>query len=927
MNEERFRQIEELYHAARERKPEEREALLAQADAEVRAKVEALLAHDDSGDKILDRPAWEAEPSLLGQPGNASLTPGAQIGPYKIEAELGTGGMGDVYRAVDTRLNRPVAIKVAKERFSERSQREARAIAALNHSNICTLYDVGPNYLVMELIEDKPLTGPLPLDQALRYAAQICDALDAAHRKAITHRDLKPGNILVTKQGIKLLDFGLARMAPGESDPTLTRPGDVMGTPAYMAPEQREGKPGDARSDIYAFGCVLYEMLTGKRAVEERTPVEPAALEGVLGTCLEKDPEDRWQSARELKHALGWVAGQGMTSPATRSPAPLGWTAVAGVLVLALMVVGTLFLRATRPPPLRPLVRLNAEIAADTPLARVDGSVLALSPDGARLALTLRGADGKVRLHTRLLQQNQFTALAGTENAFSPFFSPDGEWIGFFADDKLKKISVEGGAAVTLCDAPDPDGASWGDDGNIVAAPNGEAGGLWRVHSSGGSCVPLTKLNPGEVTHRWPQVLPGSQAVLFTVHTQFGNYDEANIDAFSLKTGERKTVQRGGFSARYMATSGGGGQLVYLHESTLFAVPFDPGRMALAGVPTPILEDVRERGGAGGDFAFGGAPSGPGTFVYLSGKRQGLQPISWLDSAGKIQPLHAPPGVYTTPRFSPDGKRLAFALASGTGVDIWVKDLDRDTPSRLSFLAGVNRWPVWTPDGKNIVLRSENSPAPGLYWIRSDGSGEAQRLTDGKLNERPASFSPDGKRLAFSGNGNSGSQDIFTASIESDPGHVRLGKPELFVGTPFYEGNPAFSPDGRWLAYDSSESGGTLEVYVRPFPGPGGRWQISTHEGFFPVWSRDGRELLFQQGPQVMAVSYNTKGDSFAAGKPRVWSGARLNEGGMPGYDLAPDGKRLAAILASDQAGGEPTHLTFLLNFFDELRRRVPAGK
>src|SRR5713226_1569042 len=305
MNEERFRQIEELYHAAREDR-----AVLDQADPELRGKVEALLAQDASGGKILDRPAWEAVPSLLGQPGRARLTTGAQVGPYKIEASLGAGGMGDVYRAVDTRLKRTVAIKVAKEIFGERFEREARAIAALNHPNICTLYDVGPNYLVMELVEGKPLKGPLPLVQALQYAAQICDALDAAHRKAITHRDLKPGNILVTKQGIKLLDFGLARMAPGENEPTLTHLGDVMGTPAYMAPEQWEGKPGDARSDIYAFGCVLYEMLTGKRAAQERTTVQPPALESLIRTCLEKDPEDRWQSARELKHALGWVAGQ-----------------------------------------------------------------------------------------------------------------------------------------------------------------------------------------------------------------------------------------------------------------------------------------------------------------------------------------------------------------------------------------------------------------------------------------------------------------------------------------------------------------------------------------------------------------------------------------------------------------------------------------
>jgi serine/threonine protein kinase len=305
---ERLRQIEELYHSAREREPNERAAFLAQAcrgDEELRQELAQLLAQHASGDNILDRPAAD----LLASSTVAQLTTGTQIGPYKIEALLGAGGMGEVYRAVDTRLKRTVAIKVAKKNFGERFEREVRAIAALNHPNICTLYDVGPNYLVMELIEGKPLKGPLPVDQALQYAAQICDALDAAHRKAIIHRDLKPGNILVTKQGIKLLDFGLARMAPGEHDPTLTHAGDVMGTPAYMAPEQREGKPGDARSDIYAFGCVLYEMLTGKRVAQERAPVEPEALEGVLVTCLEKDPEDRWQSARDLKHALGWVVG------------------------------------------------------------------------------------------------------------------------------------------------------------------------------------------------------------------------------------------------------------------------------------------------------------------------------------------------------------------------------------------------------------------------------------------------------------------------------------------------------------------------------------------------------------------------------------------------------------------------------------------
>jgi serine/threonine-protein kinase len=461
--------------------------------------------------------------------------------------------------------------------------------------------------------------------------------------------------------------------------------------------------------------------------------------------------------------------------------------------------------------------------------------MLALSPDGTRLALTLRGADGKVRLHTRLLQQSQFVPLAGTENAHGPFFSPAGDWIGFFADGKLKKIAVEGGTAVTLCDALRGLGGSWGDDGNIIAALN-QQGGLSRVPAAGGAPVPVTKLNTGEETHRWPQVLPGSQAVLFTASALSSvGYSDANIDVLSLRTGERKTLHRGGFFARYLAAATGTGHLVYLHQSAAFAVPFDSGKLALVSALAPILQDVSSDTTAGGDFAF--APNG--TFVYLAGKAsQMVWPISWVDRAGKAeQPLHAPLGAYYGLRFSPDGKRLAFSMSSGKGQDIWVKDLDRDTPSRLSFLPSVNSRPVWTPDGKSIVFHSAHPAAPGLYAIRSDGSGEAKRLMEGKALGYPYSFSPDGKRLAIAQTGHGGNRDLFTLPVEADPGPggpgLRLGKPELLLGTPFIEGFAAFSPDGRWLAYHSYESGAS-EVYVRPSSvsggGPGGRWQVPREE-------------------------------------------------------------------------------------------------
>jgi serine/threonine-protein kinase len=900
------------------------------------------------------------------------LSAGEKLGPYEILSAIGAGGMGEVYKARDTRLDRTVAIKVLPEHIARREdlrarfEREARAVASLNHPHICTLHDIGPGYMVMELIEGETLAariekGALPLDQALQFATQIADALDRAHRADVTHRDVKPQNIMLTRDGVKVLDFGLAKSAPktGPAEETLatalTTEGTVLGTPQYMAPEQFEGKEADARSDIWAFGAVLYEMVTGQKAFQGKgyaslvgailsadpapmavKPFTPAWLERLVRRCLAKDPEERWQSMRDVVIELRTPPQEGAAAGPSKAAR---WPWIVAVATLLLGALIGWYSNATRPAPSRPLMRLNAEIAPDTPLARAgtatgtDGSMLAISPDGTRLALTLRGVDGKVRLHTRLLNQSQITPLAGTENAYSPFFSPAGDWIGFFADGKLKKIAVEGGAAVTLCDAPSGRGGSWGDDGNIIAALN-FGGGLSRVPSAGGTPVPVTKLNSGEVTHRWPQVLPGSQAVLFTAAAQAGaGYDDANLDVISLQTGERKTILSGGFSARYLADatgSSGTGHLIYLHQSTLFAVPFHPGRLASTGSPAPILEDVSSTRTAGGDFAF----AQNGTFVYLAGKAaQAGWSISWVDSSGKTQPLHAPPGQYLTPRFSPDGKRLAFAMGSGKGADIWVKDLDRDTPSRLSFLPDTNGNPVWTPDGKIIVFSSSNRAAPGLYGIRSDGSGEAKRLTEGKSSEIPFSFSPDGKRLAIVQTGNGRSLDILTMAVEVDPGPgalgVRLGKAELFLGTPFDELRPAFSPDGRWLAYVSNESG-TFEVYVRPFPGPGGRWQVSTGGGRFPLWSRDGRELFFATSDQrVMTVNYTAKGDSLAAGKPRMWTETRLRgTGPLSEYDLAPDGKRLAAFVADDASGEKlPTHLTFLLHFFDELRRKAPAGK
>jgi serine/threonine-protein kinase len=889
--------------------------------------------------------------------------------------------MGEVYRARDTRLDRTVAIKILPPHLSEdpilrqRFEREAKAISSLNHPHICVLYDVGKQdgtqFLVMECVEGETLAkrlekGPLPLEQVLKYGTQIADALDKAHRSGVVHRDLKPGNIMLTASGAKLLDFGLAKAAPplaagatltaaATRTTPITQQGAVVGTFQYMSPEQVEGKEVDARSDIFSFGSVLYEMVTGRRAfpgksqlsvasaVLEREPepismlqpLTPPALDRTIRVCLSKDPEDRWQTARDLLLELKWIAEAGSQAGV---PAPrvshrklrerLAWAA-AGVFVLSTIALATGFvLRAPKPAQ---LMRLSVEVSPGTVIERFRGAQLTLSPDGTRIVVAESDAAGNWRLATRSLDQSQFVPLPGAERASMPFFSQDGQWIAFFADSKLKKIAVHGEAPVTLCDATSPRGASWSDDGNIVAAFNGGSSGLVRVPSGGGVPTAVTQLSKekGETAHAWPQVLPGSQAVLLTAYGA-GAYDDAEIVVVSLKTGERKTVHRGGSFARYLPS----GHLVYLQQNTLFAASFDLSRLEVTGAPQPVLEEVNGNWSGGGDFDF----SQTGTLVYVNSKVQISFPHSmwWLDSAGQTKPLQVTQGLYENPRFSPDGKRLAFELATSlVRADIWVKDLQRDTTSRLTQLPGRNNYPLWTPDGKSIVFESWGQAAPGFYWIRADGSGEAQRLTDGTNRQVPSSFSPDGNRLAyyqFPQRSVVSRFEIWTAPIEGEPDHPRLGKAEPFLRTSSSERQPAFSPDGHWLAYSSNESG-TYELYVRPFPGPGGKAQISTGGGTHPIWSRDGHKLFFLTPDwHIMMAEYTAKDNSFAAGKPQVWSQKTLAWlGGNYPYDLEPDGKRFAVVMnpggSAEQEQKSTDSVTVLLNFFDELRRKVPAGK
>ena len=499
--------------------------------------------------------------------------------------------------------------------------------------------------------------------------------------------------------------------------------------------------------------------------------------------------------------------------------------------------------------------------------------------------------------------------------------------MAFFAGSKLKKISVEGGAAITLCDTPGTNarGGSWGEDGAIVAALAGGSA-LSRIPSAGGMPTPVTELAPGEYTHRWPQILPGGKAVLFTTHTSATGFDGANIEVMSLSGRRRKTLVRGGTYGRYLPS----GHLVYINRGTMFAVPFDLDTLAVRGTPAPLLEQIAYSAAVGSaQLDFSGAPSGPGTLVYRNGGAGGgFVTVQWLDAAGKTQPLLAKPGFYQRPRVSPDGQRLALEVTDGSGSDIWVYEWQRDTMTRLTFGGGVTIAPVWSPDGRYIAF----SGPGGMFWTRSDGANKPQPLTQNKNEQVPWSFTADGKRLAFFGGLPATGFDIWTAPVESDGAGLRAGKPEIFLQTQFNEREPSFSPDGRWLAYASDDSG-AYQVYVRAFPDKGGKWQISNNGGAYPVWSRNGRELFFRTDDnRIMVADYTVKGDSFVAGKPRLWSEKKLADFGGVGiqnYDLAPDGKRIAALMPVESAEAQPAqnHVVFLMNFFDELRRRAPAAK
>jgi serine/threonine protein kinase/Tol biopolymer transport system component len=909
-----------------------------------------------------------------------ALATGTRLGPYEILSAIGAGGMGEVYRARDTKLDRDVAIKVLPEAFAgdpertARFQREAKTLASLNHPHIAIIHGLEQagdiQALVMELVEGETLAdriarGPIPIDEALAIAKQIAEALEAAHEQGIIHRDLKPANIKVTPDGtVKVLDFGLAKLAEPThvpvSDhslsPTITSPammtgvGAILGTAAYMSPEQASGKSMDKRADVWSFGVVLWELVTGKRLFDAETvshtladvlrapiafnslsPDVPRTIQDLLRRCLERDPRNRLRDIGEARFVLdNRVRPERQQSleatVATSRSQGLAWK-VTAVLILFLAAITLGWWRSTRPIP-QPLLRMSVDLGPDAVVG--DRTTAVLSPDGTRIVFPILGSNGTLQLATRTLDQPSASRMSGTERGSDVFFSPDGQWIGFFADGKLKKAAVQGGAPMTLCDAPNARGGTWTDDGRIIFARS-DGSGLMTVPSAGGTPHALTEHVNGDAFWRWPQALPGGKAVLFTESRNPFSWEDADAAVVSLDTGQVTVVQRGGYAGRYVSSRYDAGHLLYVHEGSLFAVHFDPRGLQTSGTPIPLLADVAGNAvEAGGQFDV----SLNGSLVYVAGKAASTSgyPIAWMDASGKTAPLLTKSATYGAPRFSPDGKRLAFTTTASGGPDVWVYDWTRDIPTQLTFTGPGNLELVWTPDGKHIVFGSSAAGTAALWWMRADGSGEPQKLLERKnsgVGLRPQSFAPDGHRLAFDDNTSSAAAvEIWTLPLDlNDPDHPLPGKPEPFLTTAGRQVDAAFSPDGRWMAYSSNESGAD-EVFVRPFPGPGGKWRVSTGGGKFPTWSRIARELFYLSlaDGRIMVAKYATVGDSFNPEKPRIWSDRPVL---LPNFirvlDLHPDGKRFAVFprpQVEDVQGN--VHVTFLLNFSDELHRRLP---
>jgi serine/threonine-protein kinase len=882
------------------------------------------------------------------------VTTGTRFGPYEVVAPIGAGGIGEVYRALDTRLKRFVALKLlrpgiaTRPEFQERFEREARAISSLNHAHICTVHDVGQqhgvDYLVMEYVEGITLseyleTNRLSMRETLGYGVEIADALTAAHRRGIIHRDLKPGNIMVTKAGVKILDFGLAKFsraaaATVDAATTLTQTHVILGTPAYMAPEQMQGRDCDERTDIFALGLILYEMATGTRAfatdnggarssnVVRSEPLDKLGApqySHVVHRCLATDPANRWQTASDVKLELEWAANSHPV-PIRRQRRRSRWLAT----MAAVTVLGCIgFWLFWRTPHLadRPLLRFNIDLGPGAVRGfnqavwdRLGATPAILSPDGSRIAFVTRGADGQQRLATRLLDQSNITVLPGTENAVDPFFSPNGQWLGFFAAGRLKTVSVQGGAPRILGDGFSNDrGASWGDDDTIVLSPN-PVSDLVRVPAGGGA----PQLLKGTALSHSPQVLPGGRSVLVTRDTGSG---AANIEVVSLGTDGTKVIAPGGYRGRYLPS----GHVVFVHNGVLFGVDFDLANLSPRGVPIPLLDDVadgpiQDAWGnptfAAGQFDFDRS----GAFLYFAGKLKNTQStLAWMDGSSAPKAIPLALTQYSHPRVSPDGRRLAVAA----GSNIWVLDFARNAPLRLTYKTNFNQQPEWMPDGQHLVYVARSGSAFGLWWARADGAGEARQLLETESFIAPSSVSADGKLLAFHTWTLQTGWDIWTVELDiTNPEQPKAGQPRPFLVTAEDEVSAGLSPDGRWIVYMSTDPV-YRGILVRPLSGGGGPWQIATGDCTFPTWSADGRKLYYLLATkQIMEVDFSVHETAFVVKQTRKWSAPLLDGDVITNYSIHPDGNRAIAVMGHENENAGVS-VSLLFNFFDEVRRRL----
>jgi eukaryotic-like serine/threonine-protein kinase len=919
MSPERVRRIEELYHSARELNPQERAAFLFAAcndDSTLQQEIESLLGEEGS---LLDGPAWEHAHSLVG---GAALGAGTQLGPYRVIALLGSGGMGEVYRATDSRLGRQVALKVLSEPLGQESEararfaREAKVIAALNHPHICGLYDVGPDYLVMELVEGPTLAeriarGAMPQEETLAIARQIAQGLEAAHEKGIVHRDLKPANIKVSPQGVvKILDFGLATLAqptwPGDDDPensptrtlTLSRTGVIMGTAAYMAPEQARGQTADKRADIWAFGVLLYEMLTGKRLFGGETAAEilsavltkepegervPAKFRRLLRSCLEKDPQRRLRDIGDV-----WQLLEAAPPAVTLPPNKLSWAAAAFFALAAATLGWMRFVHNAAEPHALKLSLVPPENASFT-------TIPALSPDGRHVAFAADSGDfGKAGLWIRDLDSQEARQIPGTEGSYiNPFWSPDSRFVAFSSNGKLKKIAVAGGPIQTVSNLSHPCSASWNRNDVILFHECANGSVLYSVPAQGGTATPATQVDraQGELRHHDAWFLPDGHRFLYAIENT--NPDKSGIYLGDLGSKLRRLLVAGATSAEYVAP----GYVLFVRDGTLLAQPFDAARAQTTGNPTPIVENLDSP-------AFSASQNG--VVAYSSGGASSRVRLTWFDRSGKVVGTLGQPAWWHVPSISPDGN---FVLASAgdpdvAPVDITSFNLARGTSSRFAANAYSA---VWSPDGTHIAfMKGANGTGPDiLHQKATSGAGQEEKLG---TELSPTDWSPDGRYIIGMADSPKTKTDIWVLPLFGD----RKAFP--YLADEYLEGYAKVSPDGRWLAYPSNPTG-RFEIYVQAFPTPGERWQVSTEGGNYPAWSRDGKELFFVDPQKRMMAAQVTKGARFEASVPTP-----LFETGMIAqswFAVSKDGR----FLIPNQKSGTGRPITIVVNWQAGLKK------